>query len=459
MDHARKLIWRRAGGALVMAGVLGLGTLGTPSVQAQSASSYGLKPGKPYNGTRLKFLICCLAAGQFAQLSKLTGEGGEFQKLTGITVQWENTPYGALQQKELVEATTGGTTYDVVAWVDAWGEALKPYLLPLNSRIKADKINLKDYPNAYLQASTDSKGNIIGIPFRGHPLVLFYRKDVFKDLRLPVPRTWQQVVNTAQIIQQRKPGMVGLSAMYGVSAGQNLFSWVSMLWGNGGDILDKTGRPVFNNEKGVQATQLYIDMLRKNKIVPAAATTFGETESSNQILQGKAAMWVGWWWYWSQFSDPKAVAPGVLNNVGFAPAPGWAGGTTQNYALVWPVGIFKNAKNPDAAWEFIKYVTNTNVQKKVAANRSVPAEADNTIVTFSGMNDPKVNAANGGIPKVGAQALRTARTLPQVRSWAEIQSVLEVGINKMANGADVKATLDSMARDVDAIQKRAGYYQ
>lgn len=126
---------------------------------------------------------------------------------------------------------------------------------------------------------------------------------------------------------------------------------------------------------------------------------------------------------------------------------------------MWPIGIFKNSKNPDAAWEFIKYVSNTNVQKKVASNRSNPAQADNTIVTFSGMNDARVNAVNGGIPKVGAQVLRTARTLPQVRTWAEIQSILEIGVNQMATGADVKSTLDRMARDVDAVQKRAGYYK
>lgn len=445
---------RRLGLASCVLGALVVGLTG----QAQTVATYGLKAGKPYNGTELKFLICCATAGQFAQMIKLTGPGSEFQRLTGITVKWENTPYEALQQKILVEATTG-STYDVVAWVDAWGEAFKSQMLPLNSRIAADKINMRDYPGAYIEASSDSAGNIVGLPFRGHPLVLFYRKDILTELKLPVPKTWQDVIRTATVIQQRKPGVSGLSTMYGVRSGQNLFNWVSMVWGNGADLLDKEGRPVFNSAKAVQATQVYIDIIRKNKVTNPAATTFAEPESSTEILQGRAAMWVGWWWYWARFSDAKAVAPAVLNNVGFAAAPGWAGGKTQNYALIWPLGIFKNSKNPDAAWEFVKYVTNTNVQKKVAANRSVPAEADNTIVTFSGMNDPRVNAANGGIPRVGAQALRTARTLPQVKTWAEIQGVLEVGINQMATGAEVKGTLDRMARDVDAIQKRAGYYR
>ena len=435
----------------VMFGGLSMGS-------AQTAATYHLKSGKPYAGTTVKFLICCATAGQFAQMIKLTAPGSEFEKLTGITVQWENTPYESLQQKELIEATTGNT-YDAVAWVDSWGEAIKPYMTSLNSRIAADKINMKDYPNAYIEAATDKDGNIIGIPFRGHPLVLFYRKDVFNALKLPVPKTWQALIKTSQTIEQKMPSMTGVSMIYKVSAGQNLFNWVSLLWGNGGDILDKNGHAVFNSAKGVEATQTYIDILRKYKITNPAATTFAEPEASTELKQGRAAMWVGWWWYWAQFSDPKAVSKDVLNNIGFAPAPGWAGGTTANYALVWPLGIFKNAKNPDAAWEFIKYVTNTKIQQQVAANRSIPAEADNTIVTFSGMRDAKVNAANGGIPKVGASVLKTARTLPQVKTWAELQSVLEIGINKMATGADVKSTLDQMAADVDAIQKRAGLYK
>jgi multiple sugar transport system substrate-binding protein len=459
MNRLAKTRWQRWGLAAAMV-ASGLTTIGLIGGNAQGNTPYGLKAGKPYNGTEVKFLICCLGAGQFAQLSKMTGPGGEFEQITGITAKWENTPYGDLQKKILIEATTG-TTYDAVAWVDAWGEAFKSYMAPLNDRIKADNIDLTDYPKAYLKASSDKDGNIVGMPFRGHPLVMFYRKDIFNELKLKVPKTWQEATRAAAVIQQKKPGITGLSMYYKVNAGQNLFLWVSHLWGIGGDILDKNYRPIFNSDRGVQATQAYVDILLKDKVASEASTTYAETESSTEMFQGRAAMWVGWWWYWARFSDPKTTVASVLNNVGFAPAPGWAAGMTapQTYALVWPAGIFKNAKNPDAAWEFIKYVSNSDVQKKVAANRSDLAVADNTIVTFSGMNDPKVNEANGGIPKVGAQVLKTARTLPTVTTWAEIQAVLEVGINQMARGANVRETLNRMAKDVDAIQKRAGYYK
>ena len=124
------------------------------------------------------------------------------------------------------------------------------------------------------------------MPFRGHPLVLFYRKDVLDALKLPVPKTWQDVVKDAKVIQQKRPDLRGLSTMYGVSAGQNLFSWVSLLWGNGGNILDKNGHAVFNSAKGVEATQTYVDFLRKDKITSPASTHLRRTRVLHRVQAG-----------------------------------------------------------------------------------------------------------------------------------------------------------------------------
>jgi hypothetical protein len=85
----------------------------------QDPAAYGLKPDKPYNGTKLNFLICCNSVGQFAALIRRTTE--EFTPMTGIEVTWDNTPYASFQEKLLTEASTGSGTYDIVAWVDKLG--------------------------------------------------------------------------------------------------------------------------------------------------------------------------------------------------------------------------------------------------------------------------------------------------------------------------------------------------
>ena len=51
---------------------------------------YGLTPGKPYDGTELNFLVCCLGAAQFYALSEKGNS--EFYEMTGIKVVWGDVP-------------------------------------------------------------------------------------------------------------------------------------------------------------------------------------------------------------------------------------------------------------------------------------------------------------------------------------------------------------------------------
>jgi len=81
------------------------------------ALPYGLKPGKPYDGTKLKFLICCRAAAQFFLLSQ---KSLAFTELTGIEVEWGDVPFGEFQTLTQQEGVSGAGGYDLVTWVDVW---------------------------------------------------------------------------------------------------------------------------------------------------------------------------------------------------------------------------------------------------------------------------------------------------------------------------------------------------
>lgn len=72
-----------------------------------SLETFGLKAGKPYNGTNLKFLICCNSAPQFYSLNEKTKQ---FTELTGITVEWGSTPYAAFQEEIMKEGAGGNTS-------------------------------------------------------------------------------------------------------------------------------------------------------------------------------------------------------------------------------------------------------------------------------------------------------------------------------------------------------------
>ena len=96
---------------------------------------------------------------------------------------------------------------------------------------------------------------------------------------------------------------------YGVNAGQNLFLWLSHLWGNGGDIFDENYRPIFNNEAGVEATEAYVGLLLEDKLTQPSSVTFFEQDANLEAVQGRAAMFVGWSWMYDQFTNPEVAAP------------------------------------------------------------------------------------------------------------------------------------------------------
>jgi len=419
-----------------------------------AALPYGLKPGMPYKGTTLKLLNCCLAAAQFYLQNQ---KSVAFTALTGIKVEWGDEPWTEFQTETQQEGVTGAKGWDLVAWVDTWGPGLYKTVMPLDDLIKRDNYDIKDFPEAYLAPGRNADGKTVGIPFRGHAFTLFYRKDVFDKLGLKAPTTWKEMEDDAALIQS-KTTLKGLAAYYGINGGQNLFIWQSLLWSNGGDLWDKDYNVTFNNPAGLEATQRYIDWYRTQKITPSGSATFTEPDSSSDFAQGRSAMWIGWSWYYGNYINKTIVAPEVLGNVAFAPVPGWEGkGTPATYAYIWEVGIFQNSKNKDAAWEYLKFMTSPEVEKMVVMDKTAPQYNNVVVVHKSNMQDAEVNKLHNGLQQNMWSILQNARSLPMVTDYLEIQSVLETDINDMANGKDVKPTLDKMAADVQSILKRDGY--
>lgn len=423
--------------------------------QERDAAFYGLEEGKPYDGTELNFLICCETAPQFASLANRSNE--EFTDLTGISVTWAGGPFGNFKDKLIVEATSGSGNFDIAAWVDAYGPEIRPFLLPLNDLLEEANIDTTDFPGAY-QAATmvGTTDTTYGMPLRGHPFILMYRQDVFDDLGLSAPTTWQEVKEVGDVIRE-KTDLTPISMYYGINAGQNLFNWESMLWSNGGDIFDEDMKPIFNNAAGVEATEFYASLLQDGYTSPGAVA-FNEQEANQEIVQGRAAMFTGWWWMWSRLQNAESAAAEVVEGAAFAPAPGWAGGTTATYGHIWPVGILEQSRNQEAAWEYLKWLTHKQTGLDVVLDKSDPKYSTNVAVRSSVLSDPEVNALSGGLQQTAADILATSRTQPLIPEWLEVQSVLEIAINEIAGGADVQELLDDAAAEIEDIMSAAGYY-
>ncbi len=429
----------------------------TPGPMATSVpvtlETFGLKPGKPYDGTHLKFLICCNTASQFYSLNEKTQQ---FTDLTGITVEWGTTPYAAFQQQILTEGASGSGNYDLVAWVDSWGPGLFNFIEPLDPYIERDGYNAKDFPDAWMLPGI-SNGQTLGIPLRGHAFTFFYRKDILDKLGLAVPTTWAEFEAAAAKIQE-ETDLDGTSLYYAVNGGQNIFLWSSLLWSNGGEILDANNKAVFNSPEGVEATQRYVDWLLKQKITSPGAITFAEGEADNEMKSGRAATFMNWSWRYSNYNNPSLVAPEAYGNIAFGQIPSWEGkGTSASYAQIWEAGMFKASKNKEATWEYLKWMLSPETEKWVATDKSDPKRDNVVVVHNSNLLDPDINALHNGLQKNMYEVLKGARTQPLIADWMQVQGMLEIAINEMAGGAPVQETLDKTADEVNKLLKDLGY--
>ncbi len=409
-----------------------------------------LLPGKPFAGQRVAVLVP--HASQFRAQEK---RFAEFTAATGIEVAYNYVPYAQLRDKITTEAVAGSDAFDLYCWLDAWGPSLALYLEPLDALLARDGIAMDRYPQAYRQGASFG-GTVLGLPIRGHPQLLFYRKDLLAKAGVEPPRTWDELVSVADAVQ-RKTGVAGVAMYYGKgNAQQNLFLWLNFLWGRGGDLFTPDfQRTRFAEPEAVEATRAYLDLHLKHKVTAPGSVQFVEQDAVNSVAQGNAAMVMVWWWVWSVLTGSKSTLE--AEQVGFAPMPQTAGGPRVSYAISLPFGIAKASRRKEAAFEFLKWVSSPELEIACATDKSDPNTADIVVTHRASFLDPRVNAANVGLHRVAAESLEGSRIMPQLEVWPQIAVVLESTISELATGTKpVEAGLAEAAREADRILKRAG---
>lgn len=410
---------------------------------------------QPFAGTTLRFLTCCEETPQFAALRARTET--VFTEQTGITVEWTSNTLAALREEASDPALLAEGGYDLVTWVDTWGPQVKPSLVSLDEAAAQIGVDLSDFPPAYIEAARDERGVLLGLPLRGHPMLLFYRADLLNELGLTPPRTWQGLVTTGQAIDENS-GLDAISLYYGVDEGQNLFLWLSMLWSRGGALFDENWRPIFNDSVGVEVTQAYSDLLLAHNLSSGAAVSFNQNEAAFEMVEGRAAMYIGWWWNYGRLINPNVARGDVAENIGLALPPQWANGQASSLANVWLAGIPQASTQKTAAWEFLTWLTSPETERAVVLDKSDPRRSTFVANRFSVLRDEQVNELSGGLHSTAADVLASARPLPQFAEWTDVQSVLALAINDIIIGSDVQLILDQAAIDVEQVMQRAGYY-
>ncbi len=437
----------------ILATIAGATALALSAVSMAQDMPYGLKPGKPYEGVTLNILSVVTP-----QFDGLMLRDDEFTELTGIETNWTFIPFVALQEKVASVGVAADGSFDVVNYLDSWGPPNAHWLLPLDDLLERDGISMDRYPQAFAK-SASFEDQVLGFPLRAHAMLMFYRRDVFDELGLTPPSSWDEVIEAGNAIRASDSDIEPL-ALYFHNDGnrQNLFIWLNYLWSAGADVFDENMKPAWTSEEGLRATEDYIALHTQHKVTNPASVSFVEQDGRQSFQQGKSAMMPVWWWAYSPMTNPDQSVL-TADQVGFVGLPSYRG-KSVSYAISMPFSISKYSENQEAAWEFLKWLSNPELERRNATEREVGDKTiiNNVVTHIENLQDPEVNAANANIQQAAWDSLRDSDIMPQIPEWPEIGDVLSAAIAKAAAGGDVRELMLEAADRTEKILQRAGYY-
>jgi len=292
---------------------------------------------------------------------------GEVKSRFGIDLKYTALPVGPLLTKANQNLNAPSSAFDAIMVLGfsvtqmVGGGKFTP-LNPYLSKAPAGYDFPKDFPPGELEyvGYYDVPKQRFGgktlylIPgLHGGSVVLFYRKDLFAAAGLKPPTTWAAYLAAAKKLNT---GGVAGNSMIAKSGDVSMFlcDWFTRFVNQPGARLmsgspqAKNYTPRLTSPQAVKALQHMVDCMQ---YAPSGALSYDFTVSTNAFSAGKTAMMMIWSTIAGPVYNPKSSKVASKVSVAVPPAGGKAvrGG--------WGMGIPKNAKNKDAAWTVITYLT------------------------------------------------------------------------------------------------------
>lgn len=299
-------------------------------------------------------LRLCLLEGTAADAARIMAR--RYTALTGKIVEIEACSYKELNQRMTMLDLM--RDFDIVQTNRPWLNdcALSGFILPLDAYFSVAEL---EYSSEILNAFSFVDRRLFGVPFMMGAQLLFFRKDIFNNLRyqrlyyerfqqeLRPPRTWQEFDRVAAFFtkSQNPDSPVDYGTALGAASTYSVYSYIPRLWELQGDVYDTGGNVVLDSREAVLALQ----RLREALVccAPAALRTDwpGQVQS---FFNGEVAMVNV---YESHLMDGQRYSdPRIVGKFDVAPMPGIAsirGG--------WLLTISARTRQADDAADFLRW--------------------------------------------------------------------------------------------------------
>ena len=266
----------------------------------------------------------------------------------------------------MVEAFLSGNTPDVA--INTTRDT------PVNLAVRSALLDLAAFPDfedvtGWFQPGAltpySFQNSVYGLPDTQTFNMLFYRKDIFEELGLTVPQTWDDFIETASQLHLYKleAGIPVTSVASAASAAGDASMYYTLLMQNGGTVFsDDLSRTLLDSDPSQKAFSLWTDLYTKVGL-PVSYDFFNRFRSAEVPMAVVA---------YNNYNQLASAAPELRGLWEMAPIPG----TRQSDGTISRVQsasgtaavILSSTSKPEEAWSFIKWWAGAQAQGRYAGD-------------------------------------------------------------------------------------------
>ncbi len=248
---------------------------------------------------------------------------------------------------------------------------------PVNLAIRGVLLDLEQFDDldnvlSNFQKGADTpyryKGGLYALPDTQNFYLMFYRKDIFENLGLKVPETWDEFITITKVLARNNLQSwlhyTQITATNQIDTGVgSLNMFPSMLLQRGLSLYEDDHKSTtLDSSEVIKTFEYWTDFYTKLKI-PVTLSFY------NRFRTGTCPIGIE---PYTTYTTLKAAAPEIDGLWGVAPIPGIknADGTITHTSTGGGTGcaILKSTDCPEEAWEFIKWWTSAETQYSYTQN-------------------------------------------------------------------------------------------
>lgn len=392
-----------------------LATAASGGAASASAAAHHASPKASFAGQTLTVFDGAPSGADTTQTQEYYNDmSALFKKTTGATLQWTYYANPAQEVQTIETSTVSGSGPDIISYGTSFVGTLwatgdfAPLTTPQLNVLGGEK----SFIPADLFDSYFVKNKLIGIPYETNPFTMVYNTADFKKAGISgPPTTWTQLVQDAQLIQKKIPGVYGA----GFDPQDATDPWKSIYFiddqlggGQPFEWINNAGSKVALDTAGVKkALQFYFSLEYKYHVVPPQALTWNGAEMASAFEQNKIAMaLIGGYGY-----QAASVGTAVQGKVGFALLPtipygmtslpkGGQGIETETTGNYWAIPKYAASKEA-LALEFEKLTLSPAIQLdqfKLLGWMPVNEAGVKAVEGYSKLSRPFIAAETAALP-------------------------------------------------------------